>query len=1252
MTLSLYCLLFCIGSLCAEDTNQFQQLTVEQAQALAQDKSGRLLLDGLKSLSPEVATELARHEGWLSLNGLTTISDEAAAALAQHKRALHLNGLTKISDATAVALASHRSELSLNGLTAISDEAAKALARHTGGRLFLNGLTMLSGEAGKALAKRNGGGPSFAVSLEGLTSLSHEAAAALADSHGHNWQGRLPAFKTVSVEVAQAFAKEGANIRSMPGLTTISDEAARLLLPKIGGNLPVLKTLSPEAAKALAQARGSLVLNSLTNLSGETAKALTENAQNRGDLYLNGLTAVTPETARAICRREGDLYLNGLTSIPIEVLKALAEHKSPGYAKPVVHLDGLTTLSDEAAAVLASWEKWSGELPALTAISEPSATALATSRKFQGNLPSLKKLSPEVARALAQRKGNLSLDGLTSLSDEVAAALAKHQGGTLSLGGLTNLSDSAAAALAKHNGRLSLGRLITLSNGAAQALAGYKGDWLMLDGLTSLSDDAAKALAQRHGVLSVVGLKTLSDEVAQMLQANPMIITSPTRQRGNVAHGNAADSSPRSRVGLVSDEKFVRSFFASHCADCHDDGANEGEFELKKLASDDVTGRVAYASIFERLRAGDMPPPSEPRPKADAVAKVVDWIAAKLDSPLPAPPTYYAVKEKPVDGNRLPNAILFGGPRGPSVPPPPRLWRLSPEAYSTWAASTFNVHGLQQPFGLIQEAGFRDFSALYAPDEGATGLLLSNAEQIVAAQVRGHQLVNVNETPEAAKEQLWPGEGRIQTASQAEQQILRSGLRVRQGNGVFAPLMHPDVKANEDELKRAISQQYQTALARPPSEQELASVVALYNEIAADGDCSIAGKTVLMAPLMVPEVILRFEVGLGAEVRPGVRMLSPRETAMALSLALSRKRDPGLLGAAAEGKLTTREEVAATLQRILEEPRIEKSRVVWFFREYFDYYRAPDVFKDPLPDYLTRRGAYYNPRGYVDDTDVLVMSILASDRDVLKQLLTTTESFHTHELFVPNGTLDDLRYADSPLFRPFSPLASDHRREQQGERIGVLMQPSWNVAWSTNFHNDIVRRGRWVREHLLGGRVPDLPINAAAMIPDDPHHTLRQRQMVTRAAECWKCHHKMDELGLPFENLNHYGFARNAEEVLDLEAMEQSGNKDAKIYRDAPLDTTGFIRNSGDPALDGPVRDAPEMLRRLAESDRVRQIFIRHVFRYFLGRNETPGDAVSLQESEQAYLDDGGSFKALLVSLLSSESFLYRTVPSITKAPQ
>jgi len=1230
----------------ADEANQIRDLTVEHATQLAQDRTGRILLDGLTSLSAETAGELAKRDGWLSLNGLTSLSNEAAEALGQHKGYLHLDGLTKISDEAAKALARHNDEVFLSGLTSISDEAATALAQHRGGRLSLKGLTTLSSEAAKALAQRKGGGPTFEVLLDGLTTLPIEAAAALAGMHPHNWHGRLPGFKTIPLDVAQALAKREHGL-TLHGLTTISDEAAKVLGQKLNGNLPALTTLSPKVARVLANARGHLVLNSLTTLSDDAAVALTENAQNRNNLYLNGLTTITPDTARAICRREGDLYLNGLTTISDETLKALAEHKAhPHLAKPLVYFGSLTTISDEAATVLASWPKWSGELPALPTLSERAAAAFASSRNFRGNLPAVKTLSVETARALAQRRGDLSLNGLIAISDELAAALAEHQGGTLSLGSLKNLSDGAAEALARHSGRLSLGGLTTLSSGAARALAGYQGDWLYLDGLIAISVDAAKALAQRKSVVSVVGFKTLSDEAAKVLLANPMIVMPEVGRLSRADRPARTGLETHPTINLAADEKFVRSFFASHCADCHDDGADEGDFVLEKLANDDIAGRVAYASIFERLRAGDMPPPSEPRPKPDDAARVVQWIAAKLNAPLAGSPAWYAVKEKPIDGNRLPNAILFGGPRGPGVPHPPRLWRLSPTAYSTWAAAAFNVHGLQQPFGLIQESGFKDFAALYAPDEGASGLLLSNAEQIVVAQVRHHQLVNVVKDPEAAKQSHWPNEGRAQTATDQEREHLKSGVRVR-GNGVFAPLLHPQVKANRGELERALQQQFKMSVARPPSEKEIESLIALYEDVASDGDFSLAGKTILMAPLMVPEAILRFEVGMGAQVRPGVRMLSPRETAMALSLSLSRKREPGLLAAAAEGKLTSREEVVETVQRILDEPRIEKSRVLWFFREYFDYHRAPDVFKDPLPDHQTRRGVHYNPRGHVSDTDVLVMSILSRDRDVLKQLLTTPESYRTHELFVPNHTLDGLRYADSPLFRQFSPVALDHRRERQGDRIGILMQPSWQVAWSTNFHNDIVRRGRWVREHLLGGRVPDLPIDAAAMIPDDPHRTLRQRQMVTRDAQCWKCHNKMDELGLPFEDLDHYGFLRKAEEVLDLEAMEQSENRDKKIYRAAPLDTTGRIAFSGDPAIDGPVRDAPEMLRRLAESDRVRQIFIRHVFRYFLGRNETPGDAVSLQAAEKAYLNGGGSFKALLVSLLSSESFLYRTVPDV-----
>jgi mono/diheme cytochrome c family protein len=1029
------------------------------------------------------------------------------------------------------------------------------------------------------------------------------------------WDGNLPAVSTISDEAAVELSKFSRWL-VMPGLTSISDNAAETLGRRVTGNLPKLTSLSPAVVNALGRDTANnsrhLQLDAVTTISDEAAAQFSVKTNNRypasrWGLSLNSLKTLTPAAARSMIRRKGDLSLNGLTRISDEALKALVEDQSVNHVAPLgpfVHLEGLTEISDESAAMLTAWPKWSGRIPALKSLSEKGAAALASSRNWDGKLPALEAVSVETAAALARRDGDLALDGLRSLSDEVATALARHQGGMLTLNGLTSISESAAEILARHQGGLALDGLPELTPRVAQALARYQAvpgkvtwdrvDWLHLDGVTSLSDEAAKAIAERPGVVSLSGLKTASPNAIKILLANSSIALPET---GPLSRAEQTDLDTRP----ATDQNFVRSFLSSHCADCHDDGADEGNFELARLTKDNIASRVAYAAIFERLRAGDMPPPDESRPDAADVDKVVGWIAAKLDTPLPEPPRYYAVSEIPSDGNLLPHAILFGGPRGPSVPPPPRLWRLSPGAYSGWA-DKFKAGKLLKPFGLILDMGIKDYADLYAPDEGATQLLLVNAELIIEAQ-----------TEEAA-------------------------------NGPLAPLLLPKVKATHGQLEEALRYQYRMATARLPSDAELKSLIALYEDLASDGDLELAGRSVLLPPLMVPDAILRFEIGQGAQVRPGVRMLSPGESVQALSLAISTMPIPSLKESAAAGKLNTREDVARAVEQALSDPEVGKSQVLQFFREFFDYGFAPEVFKDPWPRQERHWRGRYNPGGYVSNTDYLVVDILGRDKDVLKELLTTRAEYSTGSHFNVRDAFDD--HQPSPIFRHVSSLAAETRQTRTDHRIGIPMQRSWQIAWSQNFHNDIVLRGHFIRTRFLGGKVPGLPINAAAMIPDDPHHTLRQRQMVTRDAKCWKCHYKMDELGLPFEDVDHYGFVLETERVLDLKAMEKSGNKDQKIFRDRPLDTTGRISYSGDPWLDGPVRDAPEMLRRLARSDRVRQVFIRHAFRYFLGRNETPGDAVTLQEADKAYLDNGGSFKALLVSLLSSESFLYRTMPT------
>jgi hypothetical protein len=202
------------------------------------------------------------------------------------------------------------------------------------------------------------------------------------------------------------------------------------------------------------------------------------------------------------------------------------------------------------------------------------------------------------------------------------------------------------------------------------------------------------------------------------------------------------------------------------------------------------------------------------------------------------------------------------------------------------------------------------------------------------------------------------------------------------------------------------------------------------------------------------------------------------------------------------------------------------------------------------------------------------------------------------------------------------------------------------VAVSKSDDNDVIHRGKWVRERLLGNVVPDIPITVDAQLPIAPEKTLRERMAVTQEQYCWQCHRLMNRVGYPFEMYDHFGRFRVVERVLDPEATAQNLDPKGKplgpVLRDVSADIRGSIEFVGDERVEGEVNGAVELMHKLAASERVEQVFIRHAFRYWLGRNETSGDAASLQAAHRAYRESGGSLKALLTALLTSDSFLYR----------
>jgi hypothetical protein len=236
-----------------------------------------------------------------------------------------------------------------------------------------------------------------------------------------------------------------------------------------------------------------------------------------------------------------------------------------------------------------------------------------------------------------------------------------------------------------------------------------------------------------------------------------------------------------------------------------------------------------------------------------------------------------------------------------------------------------------------------------------------------------------------------------------------------------------------------------------------------------------------------------------------------------------------------------------------------------------------------------------------------------------------------------NIALDDWEY---PTTQP-APVA--HRK-------GMLTHPAWLIAHAQNTETDPVRRGKWIREKLLAGVVPDVPITVDAVVPEDPHKTLRQRlEVKTADAYCAKCHNLMNPLGLAFESYDDFGRFRTEERLEYPEKLiskrpdKGAPHEDLRdVYATLPVNARGRLDGTGDATLDGEVAGASDLIDRLVRSERVRQSIIRHAFRYFMGRNEMLSDSKTLIDADRAYVESDGSFDAVVVSLLTSDSFIYR----------
>ncbi len=780
----------------------------------------------------------------------------------------------------------------------------------------------------------------------------------------------------------------------------------------------------------------------------------------------------------------------------------------------------------------------------------------------------------------------------------------------------------------------------------------------------------------------------------------------------------------------------VMPFLESYCFDCHDNETRKGGVSLESLSDVSADNASMWKRVWEQVALKEMPPRKKTnQPELMERLELSTWITDGLTKAM-KDKGGFSEHKRPCKGNHLDHDLLFGTKLENLEPAstPARIWRIhpqeqlvrlndliclkrkyDPERPGLWThgdhipsnlegevkvyfgldqflgsfddAYSVGVSGFQSTLSVVRDHGLRNYPFLYSVNSSEALQIAGIAEKILRFMAFGPPAEPYQFADEIEK---IPGQYRNLNLIFYRKEIKRPLTPV------YELMKSPGI--SDERLVEVIRFLFETLTLRPPSGEE----TALYLDIANKSIKELGkddGVFLGLVPIFLDRDAL-FRPELCENGKPdkyGRVMLQGDELALAINAAFSyiRPDSDHLRTALAEGHLKTREDVKREVTRILNDDSIRKPRILQFFREYFDYDRAPGICKDRK--FLEEHdGGHYDTyyaamNSMVANTDCLIELILREDRNVLKELLTTNRviyqsyasganfrdgilfktdigyfmnrgkkfvEFNKPEKIEPTKDnrlvidraqreVHDRNMLHHIFPNPAEPIYVRQSQFDKGrfppatnalkaittvdpnERLGILTHPVWLVSHSDAMDNHVISRGRWIRERLLGDAVPDIPITVDAKLPVEPDSTLRHRMRVTREKECWRCHQKMDPLGLPFEKYNQLGI------LLDTNPSNNWGHA---------VDTTGEIVLSGDPALDGPVKDPMEMIRKLAESERVKQVFVRHVFRFWMGRNETINDAPVLQDAYKAYRDNNGSMKALLTSLLTSDAFLYRKV--------
>jgi Protein of unknown function (DUF1592)/Protein of unknown function (DUF1588)/Protein of unknown function (DUF1595)/Protein of unknown function (DUF1585)/Protein of unknown function (DUF1587) len=410
---------------------------------------------------------------------------------------------------------------------------------------------------------------------------------------------------------------------------------------------------------------------------------------------------------------------------------------------------------------------------------------------------------------------------------------------------------------------------------------------------------------------------------------------------------------------------------------------------------------------------------------------------------------------------------------------------------------------------------------------------------------------------------------------------------------------------------------------------ETTALNTLYTTVSAQFDFPTGIQAVIEAVLTSPRFLFVLEFGQAGSSGAAAVPLTPMELATRLALYLWRSIPDQTLMDAANGvnggSLTSASDVATQATRMLGDARA-KSALSDFADQWLDIENMDAVTKDTQ---FTKWTAQVASELHQESLTTFTQSVLGNAS--YTSLLTSGSSYINADLASFYGLS-----GGSPTFS--SPTTVN---TSSNVRMGILTDGSVLAMHAHTSLMSPTKRGRLIRQQILCEEVPDPPAAVGGKpIPPPPATisggTTRDAYLahVQGNSQCSSCHDYMDWIGFGFDNYDATGA------YITFETSKDANGNPVQ----AMVDSSGqFMPYPNSSDINESFTGTTDMITKLSTADQVNQCFALEEIRYALLRSETDEDACSAQAIYKTFSSNSFSIQKLIVAVVSSNSFMYRT---------